>query len=375
MDGESSFSRVTIIGVGLMGGSFGLALKNFYPRVTVTGVDYKRQVEIALDRGAIDESYPPAHLGRGVEGSDLVVVATPIDGIIRLTTALSGQVDGGAVVLDLGSTKEEICRTGWEAFSDSTAEFVGGHPMTGAEVRGMEGAHPLLYENSVFVLSTPNGEPTEGSQKLEVFLRRLGTHPHYLSPERHDQLVARISHLPQLVAVGLMRNLENSPAGREDDSAEEYLSFAGGGFKDMTRIAGSPFEVWEDILATNSGRIKEEIELFIGVMERLGGLVGEEDMGEDFSRASALRREVPASNKGISSRMVKVAVMVPDRPGALAELTSSVAEEGINVKDLELQKVREDYGGTFHVYFESREDAAAACTVMNANGFDSRVID
>ncbi len=375
MDGESGFTRVGIIGVGLMGGSFGLAVKNFYPDTAVRGVDYEEQLEMALDRGAVDETYQPGEMERVVSDTDLLVLAVPIDGIIDLLTALSDKVKSGAIVLDLGSTKEEICRTGWEAFGDSPAEFIGGHPMTGAEVRGMEGAHPLLYENSVFVLSTPDGRPTPGSRKLEGFLRGLGTEPHYLGPARHDQLVARISHLPQLVAVGLMRTLEEETPGRETGSAREYLSFAGGGFKDMTRIASSPFAVWEDILATNNDRIIEEIELFTGVMERLANSVGEEEMVEDFSRASSLRKEIPTSNKGISSTTVKVAVMVPDRPGALAELTSAIANEGVNVKDLELQKVREDYGGTFHVYFESREDAREGCRVMNEEGFDSRVID
>lgn len=375
MGDKSGFQRVAVVGVGLMGGSLGLALKDFYPHKQVVGVDGPEQVKVALRRKAVDEAYNPEHLDRALGDVDLVVLATPIDEIIRLLDKVSDLVEGGTVVTDLGSTKSAICRAGWEKFQDSPGEFVGGHPMTGAEIRGMAGAHPLLYENSVFVLSPPGGNPNKVSRKLEEFLRGLGTEPHYLAPEVHDRMVARISHLPQLVAVGLMQTLAEGETEGDEDSAGDFLSYAGGGFKDMTRIADSSFDVWSDILSTNEKKISEEIELFLEVMEGLKELVGGGGMRENFKEASQLRGKIPGSRKGISSRTFKVGVMVPDKRGALAELTTVISDAGVNIEDIELQKVREDYGGTFHVYFETQREAREASKAMLENGFDSRVIE
>lgn len=369
MDRESEFSRVAIVGTGLMGGSFGLAVKNFYPKRTVIGVDYGDEINKALRRGAVDKGYGPEDLKSAVSGSDLVVLAIPIDGIIEILEKLPGLLEGKTVVLDLGSTKKEICARGWKAFENSSCNFVGGHPMTGAEIRGIAGAHPLLYENSTFVLVTTNGEPTKSSKKLENFLKGLGTEPRYLKPETHDRIVARVSHLPQLISISLMKTVG------ETEKPHDYLSLAGGGFREMTRIAESPFGIWEDIFATNAELIAEEVERFLEETRKTLESLDNEEIRREFEESAKLRHELPRSSKGISSSTFKVAVMIPDKPGALAKLTSCLAEERINIRDLELQKVREDYGGTFQVYFDSLETAKKASKIMMNNGFESRVVD
>lgn len=369
MDKESEFTRVAIVGTGLMGGSFGLAVKNFYPEGRVVGVDFENEINKALRRDAIDRGYGSEDLGSAVSGADLVVLATPIDQIIEILDELPDLLDDEVVILDLGSTKGEICSRAWEAFKNSPGTFVGGHPMTGAEIRGIAGAHPLLYENSAFVLATPDGEPTEISKKLENFLQGLGAEPRYLDPETHDRIVARVSHLPQLISIGLMETV-----GTADDPLA-YLSLAGGGFRDMTRIAESPFGIWEDIFATNGKLIREEAERFIREARKTLDSLDNEEIRRKFEESGKLRDELPRSSKGISSSTFKVAVMIPDRPGALAELTSSLADEDINIRDLELQKVREDYGGTFQVYFDSLQTAREASKIMMNHGFESRVIE
>ena len=370
MNVETEFSRVTIVGVGLMGGSFGLATKNFFPGATVVGMDYESEINKALRRGAVDEGYGTGELKDATRNSDLIVLATPIDEIFAVLEDLAAIPVKGAVIVDLGSTKREVCSAGWSTFADTTAEFVGGHPMTGAEIRGISGAHPLLFENSVFVLSTPQGDSTPGSRRLESFISGLGADPLYLDPDRHDSIVARVSHLPQLISIGLMEVV-----GYKDNPGE-YLSLAGGGFRDMTRIADSPFGIWEDIFRTNGDFIEEAGEDFIAALREIVESVRREDeLEEVFEEASRLRDELPKSSKGISSSTFKVAVMIPDRPGALGELTSALGERGINIRDLELQKVREDYGGTFQVYFDSLEAAREANRVIMNCGFESRVVD
>jgi prephenate dehydrogenase len=368
-DKESEFERVAIVGTGLMGGSLGLAVKHFYSDKTVTGVDFPEETAKALERGAIDEGYGPGELESALEGADLVVLATPIDRILELLGELPEYLSGKVAVMDLGSTKRKICARGWEKLKDSPATFIGGHPMTGAEVRGITGAHSLLFENSVFVLVTPDGEPTDVSAKLEGFLEGVGADPCYLDARTHDRIVARVSHLPQLISIGLMKTV-----GRAEDP-ENYLSLAGGGFRDMTRIAESPFEIWEDIFSTNGELIREEVEKFLRKTEETLEDMEKGTIESDFRESGSLRDQLPRSSKGISSSTFKVAVMIPDRPGALAEMTAGLAEEGVNIRDIELQKVREDYGGTFHVYFDSFEAAKEAEKIMNEQGFESRVVD
>lgn len=365
----SEFDTVTIVGTGLMGGSLGLAIERFYPDKTVAGVDYPEEIKGALRRDAIDEGYDPNNLESAVDGSDLVVLATPIDRIIEIIGKLPELIEEETVVLDLGSTKKDICSRGREALDGTPATFIGGHPMTGAEVKGIAGAHPLLYENSVFVLVMPEGKPTEVSEKLEGFLAGLGAEPRYMAAETHDRIVARVSHLPQLISISLMETVG------EADQPGDYLGLAGGGFRDMTRIAESPFEIWEDILDTNGELIREEVENFLRNTEETLSSIEKGGIGRKFAEAGELRGELPRSSKGISSSTFKVAVMIPDKPGALAEMTSSLAEEGINIRDLELQKVREDYGGTFQVYFDSLEAAREAKEILMNHGFESRVMD
>ncbi|MBS3766276.1 prephenate dehydrogenase/arogenate dehydrogenase family protein [Candidatus Bipolaricaulota bacterium] len=363
------FKGVTIVGTGLMGGSFGLAVERFYPDKIVAGVDFQEEIKGALRRDAIDEGYNPEDLKSAVSGADLVVLATPIDRIMEILGRLPELMESETVVLDLGSTKKDICSCGREAFEGGPVTFIGGHPMTGAEVKGIAGAHPLLYENSTFVLVTPGGEPTEISEKLEDFLLGLGADPRYMAAETHDRIVARVSHLPQLISISLMETVG------EADHPGDYLGLAGGGFRDMTRIAESPFEIWEDILDTNGELIREEVENFLRNTEETLSCIERGGIGQKFEEAGELRGELPRSSKGISSSTFKVAVMIPDRPGALAEMTSSLAEEGINIRDLELQKVREDYGGTFQVYFDSLEAAREAKEILLNHGFESRVMD
>jgi prephenate dehydrogenase len=369
MSKESEFSRLTVVGVGLMGGSFGLATKNFFPDATVVGVDYEEEIQKAIRRNAVDEGYGPGELKRAVGSSDLVVLGTPIDEILEVLDDLSDLLEPGAVALDLGSTKRKICEEGWSRFESSSAEFVGGHPMTGAEIRGIAGAHPLLFENSVFVLVTPEGESTPGSRKLEAFVTDLGAEPRYMKPDEHDAVVAKVSHLPQLISVSLMELV-----GGEGNSGD-FLSLAGGGFRDMTRIADSPFGIWEDIFETNGELIEEAGDQFLNKLKEAVAKIYDGGLEEIFEDASRLREDLPKSTKGISSSTFKVAVMIPDRPGSLGELTSILGEKGINIRDLELQKVREDYGGTFQVYFDSLEEAREANRVILNYGFESRVVE
>ncbi len=361
---ESGFpTRVAIVGVGLMGGSLALAIRRFCPEIETVGVDFPQVLEKAHHRRAIDQGYPPARLKEGVEGADCIFLAAPIRTIIRLIKEVSPLLKEEAVLSDLGSTKAEICRVA-KRYLPKEIHFIGGHPLSGSEGRGIDHADPFLFQNALYIL-TPFEEVDEQAGNLARFLERLGAIVLYLDPEAHDRIVAYTSHLPQLLAVGLTNLV----------GGEGYLSLAAGGFRDLTRVASSPYEIWEEILRTNIAPIQKALDGFIQELGALRERVRGGELEKDFAQAAQQREGIPPNSKGFLRTFPRIAVLAPDRPGALAEITAAIAKSGINIKDIELLKVREWAGGTFQIHFEAREGARQAARILNRIGYESRLVE
>ncbi len=357
--------RVTIVGVGLMGGSLGLAIKRFCPEVDVIGVDQNTAILLrAQERGAIHWGTPD--LVEGVTDADLIFLATPIGAILALLPALAPCIPPGAIVSDLGSTKREICRAAQKYLPQN---FVGGHPMTGSERKGLEAADPFLFENAIYVL-TPLRPDDEKAQRLADFLRQLGASPLLLSPEHHDRLAAYVSHLPQLLAVALTHLI-----GEKSARDGFYRELAAGGLRDMTRIASSPYELWHDILFTNQPEIEQALEAMISQLRAMHSALRRGTLRESFQKAADFRNALPPRSKGFLQALYRLAVVVPDRPGELAAITTAIARAGINISDIELLRVREGAGGTFHLYFARPEEAIRVQQLLRAIGYESLMID
>jgi len=246
---DSGFPRtVTIHGTGLIGCSFALALKKTIPGVRIYGIDNADILNRARTIGAIEGS------GSALpEASDLVILSTPVGDILRLTGELN---PGNSIILDVGSTKVDICRRAEER----RLPFIGGHPMTGSERSGPEAASAELFQESRFFLCPISSTPTGAVSRLEAVIRTIGAIPHVLTPENHDSLVAELSHLPQILSTVLA------------DHTGEHREFAGPGWKSVTRLAASPFHVWRDILMTSGslpGELKTYIEHLNGILDAL----------------------------------------------------------------------------------------------------------
>jgi prephenate dehydrogenase len=361
-----SAKKIAIVGVGLMGGSLGLAIKRSYPDVYVTGIDSTEStVQRAQERGALDDGY--TDLAVGVKDADLVFLATPVRTIIHLLPKLPALIVPTALVTDVGSVKARICKVAEEVLP---GQFVGGHPMTGSERQGIEAADPLLFENALYIL-TPSSRSRGPAERLSQFLEGLGARVLTLKPEQHDRIVAYVSHLPQLLAVALV-----DVVARQQDPL--YTHLAAGGFRDMTRIAASPYEIWHDILWENALHIGRALDEVVEWLNALKGQIQQgasQELAVCFRRAAAFRSAIPRSSKGFLRPLHRVAVSVPDRPGALAHLATALAQAQLNIKDIELVKVREDIGGTFHIHFESVESAERAAHILRTVGYHSHLID
>ncbi len=345
-----------IIGLGVIGGSLAMALKQHYPQIHVTGCARETALEAAREKniaGAYTSSIRDA-----VASADLVFVCTPVHTILQMLPEIADAVQPHAIVTDVGSTKEAVCLYAKKLFRNKGV-FIGGHPMAGSEGSGIAFADPLLFQNAVYVLCPPAGADCT---PLASLLQAFGARVMIMKPLEHDRIAACISHVPQLVAVALM-NL----AGARNKENDAYLQLAAGGFRDMTRIASSQYAMWNDILATNTKQIRGALGRLQEILFRFEEHLDSRDLASferDFTKAKTLRDAIPKNVKGFLAPLFDVYVKAEDRPGILAEITAELASNSINIKDIELLKIREGESGTFRMAFVSAVDADNAIAAL-----------
>jgi prephenate dehydrogenase len=308
--------RAAIVGVGLIGGSIGMALRRAGWHVTGRDRDPERAAR-AVELGALDA------VGDDPD-AELVFVATPVGAIAaEARKALAT----GAVVTDVGSVKAPVV-----AAADHP-RFVGGHPMAGSEQEGVEGADASLFEGATWVLTpTPTTDP-DAYLRVRGVVSSLGADVVAVAPERHDALVAVVSHVPHLTAAALM--------GLAADAATEHatlLRLAAGGFRDMTRIAAGHPGIWPDICAENREAICAVLDRLAATLTSLRETVAAGDRDALLAlleKARHARVNLPA-RVSHPEDLVEVRVPVPDRPGVLAEVTTLAGELGVNIVDIEI---------------------------------------
>lgn len=325
--------RANVVGVGLIGGSIALALRR--AGWHVSGVDHDRsRTERALELGVIDE------VGLDAD-AELTFVATPVRTVAEAARkALAGT---GGLVTDVGSVKAPIVA----AVDDP--RFVGGHPMAGSEQEGVDGATDDLFEGAVWVL-TPTADTDDAAYaRVHAVVSSFGAEVIALPPDRHDELVAVVSHVPHLTAASLMRIA--------DERADEHvalLRLAAGGFRDMTRIASGHPGIWPDICAENRTAIVAGLDRLIAALSEVRDQVSASDRDAllaDLSRARAARVNLPARYTR-PAELAEVRVPVPDRPGVLADVTTLATELDVNIVDLEIAHSSEGEQGVLIVLIE-----------------------
>ncbi len=265
---------VVIVGVGLIGGSFALALRKAGFQGRIIGVSSPRTVEAALARRVIDEAQS---LEEAVPRADLVYLAQPIRRILTTLEELDPLLREGALVTDAGSTKSLIVEIATNSIHQG--QFLGGHPMAGKETRGVEEAEPDLFAGRTYVL-TPQGPEdmeTPAAREFLEWIRRIGGVPLFLDPAEHDSVVSWTSHLPQLASTALAATL----ARRLD--VERYTKAAGPGLRDMTRLARSSYDIWQDILDTNGGEIERALDAYISELRDLRARVAGQETRKEFA--------------------------------------------------------------------------------------------
>lgn len=334
--------RANVIGTGLIGASIGLALRAQGWHVSGTDAD-PGTVARAQARGAID--------AEGLDPTAFVTfVALPARAVAGAVGDALSSTRG--IVTDVSSVKGSIVG------QIDDPRFVGGHPMAGSEQLGVDGASGDLFQGAVWVLTPTAQTSPEAFTALDALIRTLGADVVALAPDRHDALVAVVSHVPHLTAAALM--------GIADERAEEHaalLRLAAGGFRDMTRIAAGTPAIWPDICAENRDAIVEVIDRLQEELGRLRAIVADgrrDDLLAALERAQSARRNLP-SRAVRPDELAEVRVPVPDRGGVIAEVSTLAAELGVNIADVEIAHSSEgDRGVLIVVVDRTRVDAFVA---------------
>ena len=279
---DPPFKTISIVGLGLIGGSIALAVREHWPATRISGVDRKAVLAHALGGGAIDRAADSA--ADVVADADLIILAAPVRQNLKLLAEITQQLPATAIVTDVGSTKRTIVDAA-SALSCAGA-FVGGHPIGGAEQGGFGFARPDLFRRRPWIFTPVSATPAATLERLFEFARGVGARPSSMDASEHDRVMAFLSHLPQLAASALM-DVIGSSAG---DSA---LRYAGRGLVDTTRLASSPPDTWRDVCATNAEAVGEALDVLIDRLSDLrADLRGGEAVTRIFTEAARWRAEL-----------------------------------------------------------------------------------
>jgi len=282
-----SFDRVAVIGVGLIGGSFTLALKEQKLCRHVVGVGRSTaNMKLAMERGIIDSIAPtPAAAARD---ADLVLISTPVAQFEQILREIKDVLKPGALVTDAGSTKRDVVAVARAALGAKISQFVPAHPIAGAEHSGAAAAKPDLFRDRRVVVAPLEENSERDIEAVSAVWAATGARVSRMTPQEHDEVFATVSHLPHLLAYALVSDVSKRP------NSAQLFGYAAGGFRDFTRIASSHPEMWRDICVANRDRLLHELRLYEEKLQAMGRMLEAGDAGaleKLFSEARAAREK------------------------------------------------------------------------------------
>ena len=361
-----SINQITIIGLGLIGGSLALALKKNNPSIKIIGIDVcQENLKIAIERNAIDKGTIDAK--EGVINSDIVFLATPISSMFEVAQEISPYLKNNCIISDVGSCKVEVIRLLGNILPPS-CHFIGGHPMAGSEQAGMIHADSYLFQNAVYVLTPQKNINEEAVELLQQIIQTTGANVIKIDPYRHDLIVAAVSHLPHLVAINLVNTV-----GEFAEQDNLTLALAAGGFRDTTRIAMGNETIWADIFRANMPMLLQVFDSFKNNLLMFESLIlkaKHEELKKLILKSKLLRQKIPLKPKGLLPMINELTLTVPDEPGIIAKIATILSEENINIIDIEILRVREREEGAIRVGLKSKEDLDSAISLLRKNNFE-----
>ena len=383
--------RIALVGFGLLAGSIAAAVKQARLSTVIRAVSSSATLKRARELELADEFFEYDQIEEWSKDCDLILLCAPILHILKTIDALAhvswakDASQATCLVSDIGSTKVEICKAG--AKLSCPFKFVGSHPMAGSEKRTCEYNDPAIFENAYWFVCPAEGEDERVYAPLLELIRFLGANAVVFPPEHHDRTMAWVSHMPQMLSSTLAASMP------ERLLSHNYQHFAGRAFRDMTRIAASGWGMWHDIAVTNRDEtvralmeVRDGVEHTIEAMKSLNVVVDgkpaggrfEDDSSLDNSRALAEifkagndgRASLFAPGRNSAASFFEITVPLKDKPGALLSVMQPLAEEGLNIRDIELMKVRENVAGTLLLAFKTEDEASRAVKLLQYLGYE-----
>lgn len=401
--------RIALVGFGLLAGSIASALKQAKRPTVIRAVSSPATLARARELELADEFFEYAQVEEWSRDCDLILLCGPILHILKTIDALShvswvneklngaysidAKLNGAAcLVSDIGSTKVEICRAGSKL--PAPFKFVGSHPMAGSEKRTCEYNDPAIFENAYWFVCPPEGTAESVYAPLLELVKFLGASAVVFPPEHHDRTMAWVSHMPQMLSSTLAASIPDRLL------SHNYQHYAGRAFRDMTRIAASGWAMWHDIAVTNRDEtvralteVRDGVNATIEAMQKLdvvkdgrpasgsfdatrGSVAGgkcadrSDSLEEIFKAGNEGRASLFAPGRNAAAAFFEITVPLKDKPGALLSVLQPLAEEGLNIRDIELMKVRENVAGTLLIAFKTEDEAARAVKLLRYLGYE-----
>ncbi len=362
------FEKVGIIGLGLIGGSLAKALKQRLHTKTIVAVN--RSIDTlmaAYGEGVID--HYSTDVTEQFLGCDVVFLCTPVDKIAGYAKKLTRFVDKNCIVSDVGSTKDHIYQQ-LKSFSHQF-QYIGGHPMTGSEKFRYNASKAHLFENAYYILTPDETVPAEKVQAFQAGIAALGAIPIVVSPQKHDYVVASISHVPHIIASALCQSVQ------EQDTPEHLMQLlAAGGFKDITRIASSSPEMWSSICMENKAPILDSLTHLETVIHQAKEAIAAEDrqaVFDYFSNARDYRSTFSTTTPGAFVKRYDISVDVEDKPGSIAIIAVLFSSNNINIKNMSIVNSREHECGVIQFSFESKEERQKSVDLLRSMNYEVHI--
>jgi prephenate dehydrogenase len=345
--------KIAVIGLGLIGGSLALSLKNINQDFIITGYDIEGEaMNIAKYRNIIDiiaKDYKEA-----VADADLIIIATPLSKIVEVIKHIKDYLKKGAIITDVGSAKEKIVERVSEILPDRVF-FIGGHPMAGSENEGILSATPELFRNIFYILTPTDTTKSEPLVTLHSLFTKIGAKVISMNPKEHDENVALISHLPHILSTNLVDMVDD-----KQKKMKNLFKLCAGGFRDMTRIAAANTKMWLDISLENKDKLMKSIDEYIKYLTKFKSNLQKENtesIKKHYQKARKARINLPKYVEKDISKLYELKVAIPDKAGVLSEITLAISSHGINIEDISIFHSTEFSGGGILKVLVQGEDA------------------
>jgi prephenate dehydrogenase len=352
--------RIAVLGVGLIGGSIGLAARRRLD-ADVTGFDPDRELlGRAEELGAIGAA--AESVAAAVQGAELVFCAAPVTALPGLAAEALDAASDDCAVTDVGSVKREVI-----AALGSDTRFIGGHPLAGAETSGVENARDDLFEGARWYLTPTQRTGGLLYDRVQRAVSEIGARPQAIEAETHDRLMATISHLPHVLA-----NVLVTQAATALSEEAEHLPEVGPSFRDATRVAGANPSIWGDIFAGNREAVAAEIDGAVARLTEAAELLRSADrdaVGAWHEQAGKRRREL-IETEIAGGPLHELRVLVPNRPGIVAEVALELGRAGVNIEDMALYPAPDMTSGAISLYIAGDDEAERAEGLVKELGHD-----